>query len=99
MAKTQYLSLNPTKISGACGRLMCCLKYEQEAYEDVLKEHPQAGGYGWRPRTGVGTVNSGAAATGEKVKVRLDDDPENPGCTPTPISPSSAPGKGKRPGG
>ncbi|MFR8796578.1 MAG: stage 0 sporulation family protein, partial [Evtepia gabavorous] len=34
MAKTQNLSLNPTKISGTCGRLMCCLKYEQEAYED-----------------------------------------------------------------
>ena len=38
MAKTQNLSLNPTKISGTCGRLMCCLKYEQEAYEeDVYK--------------------------------------------------------------
>lgn len=36
MAKTQNLSLNPTKISGTCGRLMCCLKYEQEAYEDLL---------------------------------------------------------------
>ena len=37
MAKTQNLSLNPTKISGTCGRLMCCLKYEQEAYEDLVK--------------------------------------------------------------
>ena len=37
MAKTQNLSLNPTKISGTCGRLMCCLKYEQEAYEDLIK--------------------------------------------------------------
>ena len=36
MAKTQSLSLNPTKISGTCGRLMCCLKYEQEAYEDAM---------------------------------------------------------------
>ena len=36
MAKTQNLSLNPTKISGTCGRLMCCLKYEQDAYEEVL---------------------------------------------------------------
>ena len=37
MAKEQNLSLNPTKISGTCSRLMCCLKYEQEAYEDLLK--------------------------------------------------------------
>ena len=37
MAKTQNLSLNPTKISGTCGRLMCCLKYEQEAYEDAVR--------------------------------------------------------------
>ena len=37
MAKTQNLSLNPTKISGTCGRLMCCLNYEQETYEELLK--------------------------------------------------------------
>ena len=37
MAKTQSMSLNPVKISGTCGRLMCCLRYEQEAYEDLLK--------------------------------------------------------------
>ena len=43
MAKTQNLSLNPTKISGTCGRLMCCLKYEQEAYEDAAQPLPQAG--------------------------------------------------------
>ena len=36
MAKEQNLSLNPTKISGACGRLMCCLKYEQDTYEQTL---------------------------------------------------------------
>ena len=41
MAKTQNLSLNPTKISGTCGRLMCCLKYEQDAYEDLLKTSPK----------------------------------------------------------
>lgn len=40
MAKEQGLSLNPTKISGSCGRLMCCLKYEQEAYEDLLAHTP-----------------------------------------------------------
>ena len=41
MAKEQGLSLNPTKISGTCGRLMCCLKYEQEAYEDLIKTAPK----------------------------------------------------------
>ena len=43
MAKEQGLSLNPTKISGTCGRLMCCLKYEQDAYEDLLKTTPKQG--------------------------------------------------------
>ena len=43
MAKEQGMSLSPTKISGTCGRLMCCLKYEQEAYEDALKRVPGVG--------------------------------------------------------
>ena len=43
MAKEQSLSLNPTKISGSCGRLMCCLKYEQNAYEDLMKITPPVG--------------------------------------------------------
>ncbi len=43
MAKDQGLSLNPTKISGICGRLMCCLEYEQPAYEDLLKQVPGKG--------------------------------------------------------
>ena len=43
MAKEQNLSLNPTKISGNCGRLMCCLKYEQEAYEEKLSRLPKIG--------------------------------------------------------
>jgi cell fate regulator YaaT (PSP1 superfamily) len=41
MAKNQSLSLNPVKISGACGNLMCCLKHEEEAYEDLQKDAPQ----------------------------------------------------------
>jgi len=45
MAKEQGLSLNPTKISGTCGRLMCCLKYEQEAYEDLIATTPPVGSY------------------------------------------------------
>ena len=43
MAKTQNLSLNPTKISGTCGRLMCCLKYEQDNYEEARKRMPRVG--------------------------------------------------------
>ncbi len=43
MAKEQGLSLNPTKISGVCGRLMCCLKYEQDAYEHLLRITPKVG--------------------------------------------------------
>ncbi len=43
MAKEQNLSLNPTKISGTCGRLMCCLKNEQAAYEDIIKNIPGVG--------------------------------------------------------
>jgi cell fate regulator YaaT (PSP1 superfamily) len=43
MAKEQNLSLNPTKISGVCGRLMCCLKYEQEHYEQTRKKMPKVG--------------------------------------------------------
>ena len=43
MAKEQNIALNPAKISGNCGRLMCCLKYEQEAYEEKLNKLPKVG--------------------------------------------------------
>ncbi len=43
MAKDQGMSLNPVKISGTCGRLMCCLKYEQDAYTDLLRKTPKIG--------------------------------------------------------
>lgn len=43
MAKEQGLSLNPVKLSGNCGRLLCCLQYEQDAYEDLIKEYPRVG--------------------------------------------------------
>ncbi|MBQ3048806.1 MAG: stage 0 sporulation family protein [Oscillospiraceae bacterium] len=55
MAKEQGISLNPTKISGTCGRLMCCLKYEQEAYEELLADTPKVGAYVQTP-DGRGTV-------------------------------------------
>ena len=71
MAKEQGLSLNPTKISGACGRLMCCLKYEQEAYEDLLRRTPRVGAAVQTP-DGEGTVVEVNLLTGS-VKVRLTD--------------------------
>ena len=55
MAKEQGMSLNPVKISGTCGRLMCCLKYEQEAYTDLLKHTPKIGALVNTP-DGKGTV-------------------------------------------
>ena len=55
MAKTQNLSLNPTKISGTCGRLMCCLKYEQDAYEDAVKRLPKNDSFVLTP-DGTGNV-------------------------------------------
>lgn len=58
MAKEQGLSLNPTKISGSCGRLMCCLKYEQEAYEDLNKLMPKPGALVETPDGARGTVES-----------------------------------------
>lgn len=55
MAKEQGLSLNPTKISGSCGRLMCCLKYEQNSYEHLMSITPGLGATVKTP-DGVGTV-------------------------------------------
>ena len=74
MAKTQNLSLNPTKISGTCGRLMCCLKYEQEAYEDLLKTAPKAESFVDTP-DGRGTVCD-VNLLRQSVKVRMEDAPE-----------------------
>ena len=70
MAKEQGLSLNPTKISGTCGRLMCCLKYEQEAYEHLLKSTPPAGSV-VETKDGRGLVCDVNLLRG-KLKVRLD---------------------------
>lgn len=70
MAKEQSLSLNPTKISGTCGRLMCCLKYEQEAYEELLSKTPNVGAVVDTPQ-GRGTVVYTSILKG-LVQVRLD---------------------------
>ena len=74
MAKTQNLSLNPTKISGSCGRLMCCLKYEQEAYEDLLRRSPKPDSFVDTPE-GRGTVTE-VDLLRSRVKVRMEDSPE-----------------------
>jgi cell fate regulator YaaT (PSP1 superfamily) len=95
MAKTQNLSLNPTKISGACGRLMCCLKYEQDAYEDAVKRVPKQDSFVECP-DGVGTV-SAVNLLKEQVKVRLDDSTEQPKSYYTSEIRVIRSGKGKRP--
>ena len=74
MAKTQNLSLNPTKISGTCGRLMCCLKYEQDAYEDLLRRSPKVDSFVDTPE-GRGTIVE-VNLLRQKVKVRMEDSPE-----------------------
>ena len=69
MAKEQNLSLNPTKISGLCDRLMCCLKYEQDQYETTRKRMPRVGREIITP-DGVGTINA-INVLEERVRVRI----------------------------
>ena len=76
MAKEQSLSLNPVKISGTCGRLMCCLKYEQEAYEDLLRTTPKVGAL-VETVEGKGKVVEVNLLSG-LLKVRLDANPDAP---------------------
>ena len=73
MAKDQGLSLSPVKISGTCGRLMCCLKYEQEAYTDLLRNTPKYGAIVKTP-LGKGTVVEVSLLTG-MLKVKMDNTP------------------------
>ena len=74
MAKEQGLSLNPVKISGTCGRLMCCLKYEQSSYEYLLKITPKVGAI-VETVDGRGEVVDNNLLTG-MLKVRLDRNPD-----------------------
>jgi cell fate regulator YaaT (PSP1 superfamily) len=71
MAKTQGLSLNPGKISGLCGRLMCCLSYENDYYAEVSKKMPKVGGEVGTPegKAIVASVNM----LKMEVKVKIDD--------------------------
>ena len=74
MAKEQGLSLNPTKISGQCGRLMCCLKYEQDNYEAVLKKVPRVGKDIITP-DGPGIITEiNAIKERIRVRIKVDDD-------------------------
>ena len=75
MAKEQGLSLSPTKISGTCGRLMCCLKYEQEAYSDLLKHTPKVGAIVKTP-LGRGLVVESNLLT-RTLKVKMDNTPDD----------------------
>jgi len=77
MAKTQNLSLNPSKISGTCGRLMCCLKYEQDTYEDLLRCAPKLESFVDTP-DGRGTVVE-IDLLHSRVKVRMEENPETVG--------------------
>ena len=75
MAKEQNLSLNPTKISGTCGRLMCCLRYENDVYVEAGKKCPKVDNLVMSPK-GKGVVIEANILCG-KCKVKLDSDPEN----------------------
>ena len=71
MAKEQGLSLNPTKISGTCGRLMCCLKNEQNVYEELLKITPKMGAVVVTPDGDKGKVEDVNLITG-KLRVKTE---------------------------
>lgn len=72
MAKEQNVSLNPSKISGNCGRLMCCLKYEQDVYDEKIKRLPRIGAI-VKTEEGVGTVE-GVETLKERLRVKLKDE-------------------------
>jgi len=72
MAKEQSASLNPSKISGNCGRLMCCLKYEQGVYEEKIKKLPKVGSI-VKTEDGEGTIVSEEVLK-ERVKVQFKKD-------------------------
>ena len=76
MAKEQGLSLNPTKISGSCGRLMCCLKYEEDAYSHLASITPRVGSTVKTP-DGIGVVTDCNLVTGN-LYVKLNDSESMP---------------------
>jgi cell fate regulator YaaT (PSP1 superfamily) len=76
MAKEQNLSLNPTKISGICGRLMCCLNYEQDTYEDIRKRLPRVGAVVETPDGKGEVVSNSVVKELLKVKIKTRDGEE-----------------------
>ncbi|HZK33749.1 MAG TPA: regulatory iron-sulfur-containing complex subunit RicT, partial [Bacillota bacterium] len=74
MAKEQGLSLNPAKISGLCGRLMCCLKYEQEYYEEISKLMPRLGSDISTPDGKATVIGTNKLKQKVRVKMILEDD-------------------------
>lgn len=73
MAKEQNLSLNPTKISGICGRLMCCLNYEQETYEGIRKRLPKVGSIVETPYGTGEVIANSVVKESVKVKIKVKD--------------------------
>ncbi len=90
MAKVQSMSLNPSKISGSCGRLMCCLRYEQEAYEELVKNVPKQGAFVETP-AGYGNVTQ-VNLLRQLVKVKLDGDGDDTVKTYRAVEVATVPG-------
>ncbi len=90
MAKVQSMSLNPSKISGSCGRLMCCLRYEQEAYEELVKNVPKQGAFVETP-AGYGTVTQ-VNLLRQLVKVKLDGEGDDTVKTYRAVEVATVPG-------
>ena len=72
MAKEQNIALTPSKISGNCGRLMCCLRYEQNVYEEKLARLPKVGATVKAPEEGIGIVDS-IETLKERIRVKFTD--------------------------
>lgn len=77
MAKEQDLSLNPTKISGLCGRLMCCLKYEHHIYDELLDKMPEVGSIVLTPLGKATVIEVYTLLETVKVRGKLEDDTED----------------------
>jgi cell fate regulator YaaT (PSP1 superfamily) len=76
MAKEQNLSLNPTKISGICGRLMCCLNYEQDTYEQIRKRLPRVSSIVNTPYGKGDVISNSVVKENVKVKIKTEDGEE-----------------------
>lgn len=96
MAKIQSMSLNPSKISGTCGRLMCCLRYEEEAYENLVKTVPKNGAFVETP-AGYGNVTQ-VNLLRRTVKVKLDGEGEDVFKTYSADEVAAIPGGRPKPG-